>query len=97
VEHKFAIVFANEMNFKMVGTAPHTPTIIESMNNYAKGAYIATRSQPMSPTGIPCTANHLRHYDAVLVPLAVDAGLGELGRLGYLMTKELAQESGSPL
>ena len=27
-------------------------------------------------------------YDAVMVPLAVDAGLGELGRLGYLITKE---------
>ena len=34
------------------------------------------------------TANHLRHYTAILPPLAVDAGLGEVGRLGYLMTKE---------
>jgi len=89
VEHKFAIVFATEMNFEMVGAAPHTPTVIESMNNYAKGAYIATQlAAYVANLGYPATANHLRHYDAVLVPLAVDAGLGELGRLGYLMTKE---------
>jgi reductive dehalogenase len=89
VEHKFAIVFATEMSFEMVGAAPHTPTVIESMNNYAKGAYIATQiAAYVANLGYPATANHLRHYDAVLVPLAVDAGLGELGRLGYLMTKE---------
>jgi hypothetical protein len=38
--------------------------------------------------GYSATANHLRHYDTLLVPLAVDAGLGEVGRLGYLMTKD---------
>ena len=89
LEHKFAVVFATEMNFQMVGTAPHTPTVIESMINYAKGAYIATQlAAYVANLGYPATANHLRHYDSVLVPLAVDAGLGELGRLGYLMTRE---------
>jgi len=88
VEHKYAVVFATEMKFEMVGAAPHTPTIIESMNNYAKGAYIATQlAAYVANLGYPATASHLRHYDAMLVPLAVDAGLGELGRLGYLMTK----------
>jgi reductive dehalogenase len=89
VEHRYAIVFATEMSLELVGTAPHTPTVIESMNNYAKGAYIATQiAAYVANLGYPATANHLRHYDAVLVPLAVDAGLGELGRLGYLMTKK---------
>jgi len=89
VEHRYAIVFATEMNLELVGAAPHTPTVIESMNNYAKGAYIATQlAAYVANLGHHATANHLRHYDAVLVPLAVDAGLGELGRLGYLMTKK---------
>lgn len=43
VEHKYAIVFATEMSFEMVGTGPHSPTMIESMGNYAQGAYIATQ------------------------------------------------------
>lgn len=89
VEHKYAIVFAEEMSFEMIRPAPHTPTVIESMNNYAKGAYIAIQlAQFIANLGYSATANHLRHYEAILPPLAVDAGLGELGRLGYLMTKE---------
>jgi reductive dehalogenase len=89
VDHKYAVVFATEMDFGLVGAAPHTPTVIESMNNYAKGAYISVQlASYIANLGYPATANHLRHYEAVLVPLAVDAGLGELGRLGYLMTKE---------
>jgi reductive dehalogenase len=90
VEHKYAIVFAMEMSFDMVGTGPHTPTSIESMGNYAKGAYIATQlASFIANLGYSATASHFRHYEALMVPLAVDAGLGELGRLGYLITKEL--------
>lgn len=89
VEDKYAVVFAEEMSFEMVGTGPHTPTAIESMHNYSKGAYIATQVAAfIANLGYSATANHLRHYDALMVPLAVDAGLGELSRMGYLITKE---------
>ncbi|MBW2428782.1 MAG: reductive dehalogenase [Deltaproteobacteria bacterium] len=88
--HRYAVVFATEMAFELVGTAPHTPTTIASMANYARGAFIATQlAAYIANLGYSATANHLRHYDAVLVPLAVDAGLGQTGRLGYLMTKNL--------
>jgi reductive dehalogenase len=87
--HKYIVVFAEEMAFEMIGPAPHTPVVMESMKNYAKGAYISVQTAAfISIMGYSATANHLRHYEAILPPLAVDAGLGELGRLGYLMTKE---------
>ena len=90
IKHRYAVVFATEMSFEMVGTGPHSPTMIESMGNYAQGAYIATQlAQFIANLRYSATASHLRHYDALMVPLAVDAGLGELGRLGYLVTKEL--------
>ncbi|MGD8962715.1 MAG: reductive dehalogenase domain-containing protein, partial [Desulfobacterales bacterium] len=89
VTHQYAIVFTTEMAFELVGTAPHTPTVISSMSNYAQGAAIATQlAAYIANMGYSAIANHVRHYDAVLVPLAVDAGLGETGRLGYLMTKD---------
>ena len=89
LSHKYAVVFATEMTPDLVGTAPHTPTTIASMGNYAQGAYIATQLAAfIANLGYSATAHHLRHYDFVMVPLAVDAGLGECGRLGYLMTKE---------
>jgi len=89
VTHKYAVVFATEMDFELVGTAPHSPTAIASMGNYARGAFVATQLAAfIANLGFSATTNHFRHYDALLVPLAVDAGLGETGRLGYLMTKD---------
>ena len=89
LQHKYAVVFATEMAFELVGTAPHTPTTIASMSNYAEDAIIATQPAAyIANMGYSATANHLRHYDTLLVPLAVDAGLGEVGRLGYLMTQD---------
>jgi len=89
IRHRYAVVFAEEMDFRMVGTGPHTPTMMESMQNYAKGAYISTQLAGfIANLGYSATANHLRHYDGLMVPWAVDAGLGEVGRLGYLLTKK---------
>ena len=80
---------ASEMSFGMIGSAPHTPIIVESMNKYAKGAYVSTPfARYIANLGYSATANHHRSYELNLVPLAVDAGLGEMGRLGYLITKE---------
>jgi reductive dehalogenase len=89
VAHRYAVVFAMEMSREMVWAAPHTPGVLESGTVYARGAFIASLlASFIANLGYPATANHLRHYDVLLVPLAVDAGLGELGRLGYLITKE---------
>ena len=88
-DHTYAVVVAEEMELAMVGPAPHTPSVMESMKNYAKGAYISTQIAAfIANLGYEATANHLRHYTAILPPLAVDAGLGEVGRIGYLITKE---------
>ncbi len=89
VTHQYAVVFAEEMSPDMIGPAPHTPTSLESMQNYAKGAYISVQvASFIANLGYSATANHFRHYEALMVPLAVDAGLGELSRMGYLITKD---------
>jgi len=85
----FAVVMAEEMDTELVKGAPHTPSVVESGVNYARGAYITTiLANFIIHLGYPAIAHHLRHYNLVLVPLAVDAGLGELGRFGYLITEE---------
>jgi len=64
-----------------VGAGPHTPALVESSANYALGAYITTiLAQWFGGLGYRAVAHHYRHSDLLLVPLAVDAGLGELGR-----------------
>lgn len=82
----YAVVVATEMEHDMVMTAPHTPSVVESGANYSKGAYITTiLANWFGNMGYRAVAEHNRHYELVLVPLAVDAGLGELGRQGYLI------------
>ena len=89
LSHRHAIVFAVEMSWDMVWSAPHTPAVVESGLEYARAAFVATAlASYVANLGYSATANHLRHYDLLLPPLAADAGLGEVGRLGLLMTKE---------
>jgi len=90
VAHEYVIVLATEMAFDLVQTSPHTSGTIETARNYAEGASISIRlAQFIANLGYSATAEHLRYYQSLLVPMAVDAGLGEVGRHGYLITKEL--------
>jgi len=88
-QYKYAIVFATEMKIDNIRTAPHTPVMLESLLNYAKGAFIATNlAKFIADMGYPAKVNQMAHYDTPIVTLAIDAGLGELSRMGYLITKE---------
>lgn len=82
----FAVVFLTEMSESHVRAAPHTPSVAESAGCYARGAYIGTLlARWFVHMGHRGVAQHTRHYDLVLPPLAADAGLGEVGRHGYLI------------
>jgi reductive dehalogenase len=84
-----AVVFAVEMDLELVNPGPHTPCILETMQNYAKAAFIAAQLAAfIAKLGYRAKANQMEHYDGLMVPLAADAGLGELSRMGYLVTKE---------
>jgi len=83
---RYAVVFLLEMKREHVMSAPHTPSVVESAVNYAKGAYVSTLlARWFSHLGYRGVAEHTRNYDLILPPLAVDAGLGEVGRQGYLI------------
>jgi hypothetical protein len=91
----YAVVIATEMDVENVGAGPHTPALVESSANYALGAYITTiLAQWFGGLGYRAVAHHNRHYDLLLVPLAVDAGLGELGRHGYLVADQFGPRVG---
>ncbi|MCK5310907.1 MAG: reductive dehalogenase [Desulfobacteraceae bacterium] len=82
----YAVVMATEMNYGHVISAPHTPTVAESAHLYARGAYLSTLlARWFSHMGYRGVAEHSRNYDMPLPPLAADAGLGEVGRQGYLI------------
>ncbi|MHA2329468.1 MAG: reductive dehalogenase, partial [Candidatus Hodarchaeales archaeon] len=87
---EYAIVCAIEMDYDGIGTSPTLPAAISTGNGYSRMAFL-----------IACMAQFLRNlgYQAVpagndtglSVPLAVQAGLGQFGRNGLLVTPKFGQ------
>ena len=54
------------------------------------GAWVSVQlAQYIRLLGYSARAHHLNNYQVIAVPVAVDCGLGELSRAGYLITPEL--------
>lgn len=86
--HRFAIVFTLEMDYDRVHQAPRLPTVEESADRYLDAARLSIElARQIRGVGYPARA-HISdsNYQIMLPPVAVDAGLGELGRLGYLIS-----------
>jgi len=86
LDHPSAIVFLVEMDFEAMQRAPHLEVIAESARQY----FIAARASMvleavLRECGWSAKAHYDAHYDVILPPLAVNAGLGELGRNNILI------------
>jgi len=95
LKHKYAVVFALEMDLEMVASAPLAPVIIETAKKYVEAAKISiTVANFIRRLGYPARA-HIAgsNYQAMLPPIAWEAGLGELGRLGTLITSRYGPRS----
>jgi reductive dehalogenase len=81
-----AVVFLVEMDFDEMKMAPAAPAIRESAHQYLRAARIAkTMAAALSGGGWRARPQYDAHYDVMLPPLAVLAGLGELGRNNLLV------------
>jgi len=88
LDHPYAIVFAVEMDPGMVAAAPRASVVVETGKQYVEAAKISIiLAGFIRRLGYPARA-HIAgsNYQAVLPPLGWEAGLGELGRLGTLIT-----------
>ncbi len=82
-----AVVFLVEMDHERMQSAPRAPTLLESARQYYRAARIAkTIAAALEAGGATAKAHYDAHYDVLLVPLAVAAGLGELGRNNILVS-----------
>ena len=90
LDHAHALAFTVEMDRAMVGTAPAAPTLLESARQYAVAAQIAILlAEFIRGQGYRARAHIDGDYRVIAPLVARDAGLGELGRMGLLMTPEL--------
>lgn len=87
--HEYGIVFAVEMEKEMVFRAPQLSQAIAATKGYVDGAVIGMiLSYYIRELGF-AARNHMDGNYLVVAPLvARDAGLGEIGRNGLLITKK---------
>ena len=87
--HKYGIVFAVEMDKDFINAAPNLPEAVAVVKGYLDTANIGmVLSYYIRSLGYDAR-NHMDGNYLVIAPLvAKDAGLGELGRHGLLITKE---------
>ncbi|PLX02242.1 MAG: hypothetical protein C0595_11675 [Marinilabiliales bacterium] len=86
-KHKFGIAFTVEMDKAMVDAAPKASIVMESAQQYLESGKIAIQlANFIRNLGYEARAHIDGNYEVVCPLVARDAGLGEIGRMGLLMT-----------
>jgi len=87
--HSTAIALGFAMDYDLIQSAPDFPVLLATAKGYATGAWVAVQlATYLRGLGYSARAHHLYNYRVLCVPVAVDCGLGELSRAGFLLTKE---------
>jgi reductive dehalogenase len=88
--YKYAIVFALPMDLRMIAASPKLPVYVETERKYLEVGKIALiLSDFIRRMGYQARA-HISgsNYQAILPPLGWKAGIGEIGRMGILITEK---------
>ena len=89
-QYEFAIAFTVEMDKDMVSSAPSGTIVMESGQQYLESGKIAIQlGKFIRNLGYEARAHIDGNYEVVCPLVARDAGLGEIGRMGLLMTPML--------
>ncbi len=87
LDHPFAVVLAVEMDYDMVKCAPHHITTTESsLSYYQVGQVALILAHYIQKLGYRARPHVDGNYRVICPSLAVQAGLGELGRMGLVIT-----------
>jgi ferredoxin len=87
LSHKYAIAITVEMNYGIMGSAPYAPVVMESAKQYVEAGRAAVQlAATIRGWGYPARAHMDGDYRVICPLVARDAGLGEIGRMGLLMT-----------
>lgn len=88
--HRWAVALTVEMDHAMVRAAPDGPIVMESSRQYLRAGALAVQlAQFLRRSGWPSRAHIDGRYEVVCPLVARDAGLGDIGRMGLLMTPRL--------
>lgn len=89
LDHKYAIAIIIEKDEDHVSSSPQGPVIMESSDKYLRTGTVAVQiAEFIRNLGYDARAHIDGSYQVVCPLVARDAGLGEIGRMGLLMTKK---------
>jgi reductive dehalogenase len=89
-DHTWALALTVEMDHDFVRNAPYGLAVLESSRQYLRSGMLAlSLAEMIRDLGYPARAHIDGEYEVVCPLVARDAGLGEIGRMGLLMTPEL--------
>ena len=87
IKHKYAIALTVEMNYDMIGPNPTSPGSMETARQYVEAARAAIQlAAAIRLMGYPARAHIEANYHVICPLVAQDAGLGEIGRMGLVIT-----------
>lgn len=90
LRHAHAISMAFRQDKDLVATGATRAVDFEVGRVYAQSVIASVQlARFIRALGWPARAHHLRNYLVMLVPVAVDAGIGELARTGYVVSRSL--------
>lgn len=88
LDHPSAVAMGFAQNLDLLRAGPSEASDLEVGRVYAKSALAACQLAAfIRSLGYSARAHHVRNYCVLAVPVAVDAGLGELARSGHLLNK----------
>lgn len=88
--HHYAIALTVEMDHSMIQSAPAGPSVMESSEQYLHSGVLALKLAIfIRKMGYEATAHIDGNYEVICPLVAMDAGLGTIGRMGLLITPRL--------
>lgn len=88
-KYKTGIIFTVKMDLDFMNRAPHYEELLTTEQTYLRVAEVGTRlAIYLKSLGYDSFSNNSEIYLAPLVPLAYDAGLGQIGMSNHLVTLE---------
>lgn len=89
VPHRYVSALALEVRHDQAMSAPSQGSLLELWRTFNLMADVATHlAAHIRGLGYPARAHHIGTEEMLLIPFAAAAGLGELGRLGLLISQE---------
>jgi reductive dehalogenase len=87
LDHKYAIAITVEMDKDLIDTAPKAPVTLETSHIYLESGEVAVQIAVfLRKLGFESRAHIDGNYRVICPLVAKDAGLGNIGRMGLLMT-----------